>query len=87
VKGKAEELILRQQWERQERRELRKAFTYLAKLEYGAKDENESVQIVAELAEAGIRYIRDKVVETNEFNFETMLDPLRRNTKKQGDLE
>jgi len=87
VKGKAKEIILRQQWDRTEKRELRKAFTYLTKLEYGAKDDkDESLQIVAELAEAGIRYIRDKVIETNEFNFEEMLEPLRRATEKQGDL-
>lgn len=90
VKGKAEELILRQQWERAEKRDLRKAFTYLAKLEYGVKDDkdgNQSLQIIAELAESGIRYIRDKVVERNEFDFEKMLDPLRKVTKEQGDLE
>jgi hypothetical protein len=88
VKGKVEELILRQHWERAEKRDLRKAFTYLAKLEYGAKnDENESLQIVAELAERGIRFIRDKVVDAHEFDFKTMLDPLRRMTKERGDLE
>jgi hypothetical protein len=87
LQGKIEGLILRQQWDRAEKEELRKAFTYLAKLEYGAKDEKESLQIVAELAETGIRFIRDKVVETHEFDFQTMLDPLRRLTKGQGDLE
>ena len=80
VKGKAKELILRQQWDRREREDLRLAFTYLAKLEYDAKDDNEALQVVAELAEVGIRYIRDKVVETRGFDFETMLAPLRRAT-------
>ena len=84
VKGKAEELILRQQWERHERDDLRKAFTYLAKLEYGAKDENDALQRVAELAEAGIRYIRDRVVETSGFDFESTLEPLRRMTEEQS---
>ena len=83
VKGKAEELILRQQWERKEREELRLAFTYLAKLEYGAKDDNDALQVVAELAEAGIRYIKEKVEQTNGFDFETLLAPLRRATAEQ----
>jgi hypothetical protein len=88
VKGKTEELIQRQQWERTEKTDLRKAFTYLAKLEYGAKDDrDESLQIVAELAERGIRFIRDKVVDTHDFDFETMMAPLRRITKERGDLE
>jgi hypothetical protein len=87
VEGKTEALILRSHWESSEKAELRKAYTYLAKLEYGAKDEHESLQVVAELAEAGVRFIRDKVVETHEFSFETMLDPLRRVTKERGDLE
>ena len=83
MKGKAEELILRQQWDRKEREELRLAFTYLAKLEYGAKDDNDALQVVAELAEAGIRYIKEKVEQTNGFDFETLLGPLRRATTEQ----
>ena len=90
VKGKVEELILRTHWERADRRDLRKAFTYLAKLEYHVKDDkdgNLSLQVVAELAEAGIKYIRDEVVERNEFDFERMLERLRKTTKEQGDFE
>lgn len=90
AKGKLEELILRTHWERADRRDLQKAFTYLAKLEYGVKDDkdgNDCLQIIAELAEVGIRHIRDKVLEKNEFDFEKMLESLRKVTKEQGDLE
>jgi hypothetical protein len=88
IEGKAKEgLILLQHWERQEKKDLRKALTFLVKLEYGAKDPKEVLQIVAELAEVGIREIKDKVVQTGDTDFfDSVIEFLRKETDKKGPL-
>jgi len=87
IEGKASELILRQHWDRQEKRDIQQAFTYLAKLEYDASSSDDVLQIVAELAEVGIKYIKGKVVDTGDFDFKAMLDPLRKMTKEKGKFD
>ena len=78
---------MRQQWERAEKEDIRKALTFLVKLEYGKSEPNEVLQIVAELAERGIRHIRDKVFESGEYNFLEIVEKLRKETSKRGQIE
>jgi hypothetical protein len=87
VKAKAKEgLILIQQWERKEKSDLRKALTFLTKLEYGVSEPDEVLQVVAELAEVGIRHIREKVFETGDFEWTQLVEELRKDTVKRGEL-
>lgn len=79
-------LLLLQQWEREERRDIRKALTFLAKMEYDAKDPKEILQVIAELSEVGIRHIRDKVVESGDFDLSQLINRLRKETDKKGVL-
>lgn len=73
-------LILREHWDRPDKRFLKMVFTYLAKLEYNVASEDDVLQVVAELAERGIKHIRDKVSETGDFDFITLIDQLRKET-------
>lgn len=87
VKEKAREgLILRQQWERKEKADLRKALTFLANMEYGVTEPDEVLQVAAELAEVGIRHIKKKVFENGDFDWNQMLVELRKETEKRGEL-
>jgi hypothetical protein len=82
-----EGLILLQHWERQEKKDLRKALTFLIKLDYKAKEATEVLQIVAELADVGIQEIRDKVTESADTGmFDSIIDFLRKETDKKGVL-
>ncbi len=81
VKDKATKrkgLLQRQQWERKEKSDLRKALTFLVNLEYGVSEGDEVLQVVTELAEAGIRHIRKKVFENGDFDWNSILDQLRK---------
>lgn len=87
VKDKAREgLILRQQWDRREKADLRKALTFLANMDYGVTEPDEVLQVIAELAETGIRHIRKRVFENGDFEWEQMLTELRKETEKRGEL-
>jgi len=75
-----EELLSREQWDRPDKKSLKMAFTYLAKLEYNVASDDDVLQVVAELAERGIRHIKDKVSETGDFDFITLIDQRRKET-------
>jgi hypothetical protein len=74
------ELLSREQWDRPDKKSLKMAFTYLAKLEYGVASDDDVLQVVAELAERGIRHIKDRVSETGDFDFITLIEQLRKET-------
>lgn len=78
------ELISRDQWERPDREQLRKAFTYMVKLEYHVSEAEEVLQVVAELAERGIRHISDTASKTGGFEFTELLDKMRQETERRG---
>ena len=87
VKDKAKEgLILRQQWDRKEKADLRKALTFLANMEYGVTEPDEVLQVIAELSEVGIRHIKKRVFENGDFDWGQMLLELRKETQKRGEL-
>ncbi|MCJ7634547.1 ATP-binding protein, partial [Candidatus Bathyarchaeota archaeon] len=76
----SKELLSREQWDRPDKKSLKMAFTYLAKLEYNVASDDDVLQVVAELAERGIRQIKDRVSETGDFDFITLIDQLRKET-------
>lgn len=78
ISGKRSELLQRaEQWDRPDREVLKNAFTFLAKLEYEAKEADEVLQVVAELAEVGIRQIWIEVDTKGFFDFEARIAQLR----------
>lgn len=76
-------LILREHWDRPDKSFLKMAFTYLVKLEYNVSSEDDVLQVVAELAERGIRHIGEKVSETGDFDFVHIIDQLRKDTTEE----
>ena len=87
VKGKTREVLLLQQWERREKEDLRKALTFLAKIEYKAVSEDDVLQVVAELADRGIKHIWGKFNVAGDFDYSNTLDQVRKktgNTSLQG---
>ena len=87
VGGKTKELLLRQQWERREREDLRKALTFLSKIKYKAVDEDDVLQVVAELADLGIKHIWGKVDVSGEFDYSDTLDQVRKKTRNASQQE
>jgi hypothetical protein len=76
--GKRSELLQRaEQWDRPDREILRNAFTFLGKLEYGVKEPDDVLQVVAELAEVGIRHIWKEVDTKGYFDFNARISQLR----------
>ena len=76
--GKPRELLQRaEQWDRPEKETLRNAFTFLAKLEYGVKEQDDVLQVVAELSERGIRQIWQEVDTKGFFDFGERIKRLR----------
>ena len=63
------------------------AFTYLAKLEYNVNSEDDVLQVVAELAECGIKHIRNKVSETGDFDFLSVVEELRKEVLIEEPIE
>lgn len=83
VSGKKRELLLRaEHWERMEKTDLRRNFTYLAKLEYNAREPDDILQVVAELAERGIRHIWEHYQTRGTFDFTDLMSKLRESTKR-----
>jgi hypothetical protein len=84
-KAAKDQLILRQQhWDQREKADLKKALTFLVNIEYKVTDEDEVLQVVAELAEVGIRHIRDKVTETGEYDWVGEINRLRKKTESRN---
>ena len=87
IDEKAKEgLILLQHWERHEKRDLRNALEFLVTAEYGVTEPKEILQVVAELAEVGIRKIRDVVKQFGEIDdyLSGIVVTLRKETEKEG---
>jgi len=85
VKGKLDELIRIGYWTGtgEECTNIRDAFTYLVKLNYKHHDkkpiqDDEVIDVVAELAECGIRKIHKIYESQDEFNFQGTLDELKK---------
>jgi len=81
-----EGLILLQHWERQEKRDLRNALEFLVTAEYKVTEPKEILQVVAELAEVGIRKIRDVITQYGEIDdyLSGIVETLRKETAKEG---
>ncbi len=81
-----EGLILLQHWERQEKRDLRNALEFLVTAEYKITEPKEILQVVAELAEVGIRKIRDVITQYGEIDdyLSGIVETLRKETAKEG---
>jgi len=78
VEGEVKDLLRRaDQWDRDDKLEIREPLSVLAKLHYGVTDPDEILQVVAELAEVGIRRIYEEVRETGQFDFQARIADLR----------
>ena len=78
VKGEVKDLLRRaEQWDRPDKDPIREPLSVLAKLHYGVTNPDEILQVVAELAEAGIRGIYAEVRETGQFDFQKRIEDLR----------
>jgi hypothetical protein len=83
VKGEVKDLLRRaDQWDRPDKQDIREPLSVLAKLHYGVTDPDEILQVVAELAEVGIRRIYEEVRETGQFDFQARIADLRELGKK-----
>lgn len=83
--GKRSELLQRaEQWDRPDREILRNAFTFLAKLEYGVKEPDDVLQVIAELAETGIRHIWKEVDTKGFFDFNGRILQMRNLGKEEA---
>ncbi|MDA4127791.1 MAG: hypothetical protein OK452_11420 [Thaumarchaeota archaeon] len=83
VKGKVKELLLRaDHWDSYEKEDLKRNFTYLAKLEYHVRSPDDVLQVVAELAERGIRHIWDQCQRRGSFEYPKIIGELRSSTSK-----
>ncbi len=78
VKGEVRDLLRRaEQWDRPEKEDIRESLGVLVKLHYNVTNPDEILQVVAELAEAGIRRIYEEVREGGEFDFQARIADLR----------
>jgi hypothetical protein len=78
VKGEVRDLLRRaEQWDRQDREGIKEPLSVLVKLHYGVTDPDEILQVVAELAEVGIRRIYLEVKESGQFDFQVRIADLR----------
>lgn len=82
VKGEVKDLLRRaEQWDRPDKEDIREPLSVLVKLHYGATNPDEILQVVAELAEVGIRRIYEEVRETGQFDFQDRIADLRASEK------
>ena len=87
IEQKAREgLIQLQHWEKKEKRDLRTALEFLVTAEYGVTEPKDILQVVAELAEVGIRKIRDVVIQYAEVDdyLSGLVVNLRKETDEEG---
>jgi hypothetical protein len=78
VEGQVRDLLRRaEQWDRPDKDDIRQPLTVLVKLHYGVTDPDEVLQVVAELAEVGIKRIYDEVRESGQFDFQARIAKLR----------
>jgi hypothetical protein len=85
VKGEVRDLFRRaDQWDRPEKDDIKEPLSVLAKLHYGVTNPDEILQVVAELAEVGIRRIYEEVRENGQFDFQVRIADLRAMGKSTG---